>query len=93
MKGSDIPDDFPEKSELYPDNDEWINVGDSVVIAPGGDIVVGPMRSEEGILYCDIDIKLVGKAKRTLDVAGHYSRSDIFKLLINTKPQTPVEFE
>lgn len=93
MKGSDIPDDFPEKSEIYPDNDEWVNVGDSVVIAPGGDIVVGPMRKEEGILYCDIDCKLVGKAKRTLDVAGHYSRPDIFKLLINTKPQTPVKYE
>ena len=93
MKGSDIPDDFPEKSEVYPDNDEWINVGDSVVIAPGGDIVVGPMRKEEGILYCDFDCKLVGKAKRTLDVAGHYSRPDIFELLVNIKPQTPVKFE
>ena len=93
MKGSDIPDDFPEKSEVYPDNDEWVNVGDSVVIAPGGDIVAGPMRKEEGILYCDIDCKLVGKAKRTLDVAGHYSRPDIFELLVNIKPQTPVKFE
>ena len=93
MKGSDIPDDFLEKSELYHDNDEWVNVGDSVVIAPGGDIVVGPMKREEGILYSDINCKLVGEAKRTLDVAGHYSRTDIFELLVNIKPQTPVKFE
>jgi len=60
----------------------------------GGPIFGGlTMRKEEGIFYCDIDCKLVGKAKRTLDVAGHYSRPDIFKLLINTKPQTPVKFE
>jgi len=42
MKGSDIPDDFPEKSSLYPDSDEWVNPGDSIVIAPGGEIVAGP---------------------------------------------------
>ncbi len=93
MKGSDIPDDFPEKSTLYPDNNEWINQGDSIVIAPGGDIFVGPMRKEEGVLYCEVDCKLVGNAKQTLDVAGHYSRPDIFKLYVNTKPQSPVKFE
>ena len=93
MKGSDIPDDFPEKSSLYPDSDEWVNPGDSIVIAPGGEIVAGPMREEAGILYCDIDREKVGIAKRALDVAGHYSRPDIFKLHVNTRSQTPVEFE
>lgn len=93
LKGSDIPDDFPEKSKLYPDNYEWVNSGDSVVIAPGGEICVGPMREEEGILYCEVDHERAGIAKRTLDVAGHYSRPDIFKLHINTEPQSPVEYE
>jgi len=93
LKGSDIPDDFPEKSKLYPDNNEWVNSGDSVVIAPGGEICVGPMREEEGILYCEVDHERAGIAKRTLDVAGHYSRPDIFKLHINTEPQSPVEYE
>ena len=93
MKGSDFPDDFPEKSRLYPDADEWVNPGDSIVIAPGGEIVAGPMRKEAGILYCDIDLEKVGIARRALDVAGHYSRPDIFKLHVNTRPQSPVEFE
>ena len=93
MKGSDIPDDFPEKLKLYPDNDEWVNSGDSVVIAPGGEICVGPMHEEEGILYCEVDHERAGIAKRTLDVAGHYSRPDIFKLHVIIEPQSPVEFE
>lgn len=93
MKGSDIPDDFPEKTTLYPDSDEWVNPGDSIVIAPGGEIVAGPMREEAGILYCDIDCEKVGISKRAFDVTGHYSRPDIFKLHVNTKSQTPVEFE
>jgi len=93
MKGSDFPQDFPEKSTLYPDADEWVNPGDSVVIAPGGEIVAGPMREEAGILYCDIDRDRVSAARRALDVAGHYSRPDIFQLHVNTRAQSPVQFD
>ena len=93
MQGSDFPDDFPEKSALYPDANEWVNPGDSVVIAPGGEIIAGPMREEAGIMYCDIDLEKVTQARRALDVAGHYSRPDIFTLHVNTKAQAPVVFE
>ena len=71
MKGSDIPEDFPEKEMLYPDAEEWINPGDSVVIAPGGEIVAGPMNKEAGILYYDNDREKVSIAKRAFDVVGH----------------------
>jgi nitrilase len=50
FRGKDLPDWFPGKAELYPKPDEWINAGDSVVVAPGGTIVAGPMRNEVGIL-------------------------------------------
>lgn len=93
MRGSDIPEDFPEKESLYPDADEWVNPGDSIVIAPGGEIVAGPMHEEAGIMYCDIDIEKVANARRALDVTGHYSRPDIFTLHVNNKPQSPVVFE
>jgi nitrilase len=93
MQGSDFPDDFPEKSRLYPDPDEWVNPGDSVVIAPGGEIVAGPLRKETGILYCEIDLGKIVTARRALDVAGHYSRPDIFKLQVNNRALSSVEFE
>jgi nitrilase len=93
MKGSDIPKDFPEKDSLYPNSEEWINPGDSIVIAPGGEIVAGPMHEEAGILYCDVNKENVAISKRALDVTGHYSRPDIFQLHVNTQPQSPVIFE
>ncbi|MDX2478769.1 MAG: carbon-nitrogen hydrolase family protein [Desulfuromusa sp.] len=93
MQGSDLPDDFPDKSRLYSDPEEWVNPGDSVVIAPGGEIVAGPLRKESGILYAEIDLGKVATARRVFDVAGHYSRPDIFKLHVNNRPQTSVEFE
>jgi nitrilase len=93
LRASDIPDDFPGKESLYPKPDEWVNPGDSVVIAPGGKIVAGPMRNEQDILYCDADVDRVGPARRSLDVVGHYARPDIFQLHVNTESQTPVKFE
>jgi len=93
LRGADIPDSFPEKARLYPDAAEWINKGDSVVVEPGGKIAAGPMRAELGILYADIDSARVAAARRTLDVAGHYARPDIFQLHVNTKPLKPVSFD
>jgi nitrilase len=93
MKVSDIPEDFPNKAALYPDPQAWVNPGDSVVVAPGGEIVAGPLRNEQGILYADIDSQRTGIAKRALDITGHYARPDIFQLHVNTQPQSPVKFD
>ncbi|MEJ2469557.1 MAG: carbon-nitrogen hydrolase family protein [Desulfuromonadales bacterium] len=92
MRANNLPDDYPEKQTMYPDPEEWINPGDSIVISPDGEIATGPLRKEEGILYCDIDLEAVAAARRALDVAGHYSRPDIFTLHVNNKPQSPVKF-
>lgn len=92
FRAGDIPDTVPGKSDLYPNSEEWVNPGDSVVIEPGGKIVAGPMRYELGTLYADIDLERVGIARRSLDVAGHYARPDIFQLHVNGSPLKPVKF-
>ncbi len=93
LTNSDIPADFPNKETLYPATEEWINPGDSVVVAPGGKIVAGPLRQEKGILFAEIDLKRVGIAKRDLDVTGHYARPDIFTLNVDRRPQSPIAFQ
>lgn len=87
-----IPDAVPGKAELYPDPEEWVNTGDSVVVAPGGKLVAGPLHKELGILYADVDLERIGPARRSLDTVGHYARPDIFQLHVNTGPLKPVEF-
>jgi nitrilase len=93
MRASDIPDDFPEKDELYPDPDAWINPGDSLVVGPDGKTTAGPLRQEVGVVYADVDLSAVGVARRSLDVAGHYSRPDIFELRVNREAQKPIALE
>lgn len=82
-KGADIPDDFPYKKDIFPDNSTWFNNGDAVLIDPFGEIVSGPMRKEHGILYGEYDLSKVYVRRRSLDVAGHYSRPDIFTLEVD----------
>lgn len=43
-----------DKTTLVPDPQAWINPGDSVVVAPGGEIVSGPLRNVQGILYVEV---------------------------------------
>ncbi|MDP4548674.1 carbon-nitrogen hydrolase family protein [Marinobacter sp. MDS2] len=92
LRTRDLPADFPEVDRLYPDKEEWINSGDSVVISPAGEIVAGPMRQETGLLLVEIDVSEVSAARRSLDIAGHYARPDIFSLQVNTRQQRPVSF-
>ena len=92
LQGRDIPADFPERETLFPDPDEWINEGDSLVVAPNGTIVAGPLNKQHGILYAECDPDRSTYAHRTLDVTGHYARPDVFKLEVRRDSDVPVSF-
>ncbi len=92
FRGSDIRGAAPGLSDLYPDAEEWVNPGDSAVVAPGGKIVAGPLRNEFGLLYADIDRAPIDNARRTLDVTGHYARPDLFSLHVRNGPLNPADF-
>ena len=91
LQGCDLPEDFPERDRLYKP-DEWINDGDAVVINPVGTVIAGPLHREKGILFAEIDVEAARRARRSLDVCGHYARPDVFSLSVNRKPLEPVEF-
>ncbi len=93
LRASDVPAEFPGREQLFPDPDEWLNPGDSMVVAPGGTVVAGPLHEEHGLLFADIEPARVAAAHRTLDVAGHYSRNDIFRLTINRTVNEPITYQ
>ena len=39
-----------------------------------------PITEGEGILYADLDFKLITKRKRMLDSVGHYARPELLSL-------------
>ena len=91
LQGSDIPADFPERDRLFTP-DEWINDGDAVVVKPMGAIAAGPLKRERAILYAEIDRDAARRARRSLDVCGHYSRPDLFSFSVDRRPLKPVQF-
>lgn len=67
--------------------------GGSVIISPLGEILAGPLYGEEGILTSELDLAEVFRAKLDFDVVGHYARPDIFHLVVDERPRSPVTYE
>ena len=80
LRMDDIPDHYDFK-KLYSndDEDEWINGGNSCIVNPYGEVIAGPLDRQQEVLYAELDLSLIAKAKRSFDVAGHYARPDVFK--------------
>jgi nitrilase len=55
--------------------------GRSLIVSPFGDVLAGPME-ETGLLVAELDLDEISWGKFDLDVAGHYNRPDVLKLLV-----------
>jgi nitrilase len=82
LRTADIPDTFDLKERFYAGKD-WINIGNSAIVDPNGEFIAGPMVEAEGLLYAEIDPRLLAGSKWMLDVAGHYARPDVFTLTLH----------
>ena len=74
-----IPDRYSSLSEPFSPS-----TGDSCIIDPRGEIIAGPANGET-ILLSTISLESVFAAKSACDVAGHYSRPDIFNFSVNNQ--------
>jgi len=64
--------------------------GGSAIVGPLGQVLAGPDFDGETILYADIDLGQIARAKYDFDVAGHYARPDVFQLHVDTRAKTAV---
>ncbi|EAT87943.1 hypothetical protein SNOG_04183 [Parastagonospora nodorum SN15] len=63
--------------------------GSSAVFGPDGRLLAeGPVGTEEGFVYADLQPDDILKAKGFLDVCGHYSRPDMLWLGVDKKEKT-----
>jgi nitrilase len=90
LRGSDVPEEL--RGTTYTDGDDWMSRGFATIVAPGGDIIAGPISETEEILYAEIEPEAIVLHRHTLDPVGHYSRPDVFELTVNTAPMRGVRF-
>lgn len=84
----DFPLDIP--NTLAADPDDVVSTGGSCIIGPLGEVLAGPARDGEEILFADIDLDEIARGKFDFDVVGHYARPDVFRLIVDEEPQAPV---
>ncbi|KAL4793194.1 carbon-nitrogen hydrolase [Aspergillus venezuelensis] len=68
--------------------------GFTEVIAPDGRSITDPVPTDwEGLVYAELDFDEIYRAKQWVDPVGHYSRPDIFTLLVRGETRRHVERE
>jgi len=75
--------DYPASLlEEIKDEMEIMSPGGSVILSPKGEVLAGPLYNEEGLLTAEFDPGEVIRSRMDFDVAGHYSRDDIFSFRV-----------
>jgi nitrilase len=87
----DYPQDYA--SELGDDPLKVASRGGSCIVSPLGEILAGPDFDGETVLTAEVDLGDIARGKFDFDVVGHYARPDVFRLVVNENPATPVVFE
>jgi predicted amidohydrolase len=83
---------LPEELEPHPDRvaspEQFVLRGGSAVVGPDGAYLAGPVYEEPCILTAELELSRVREEAMSLDVAGHYSRSDCLALTVTRSRQS-----
>ncbi len=83
MTVGDLPDGLESTPDLVGKPDALLVRGGSCIIGPDGKFIIEPVFDEETIVTATLEPLPLEAERMTLDVAGHYSRPDIFSFGVN----------
>lgn len=83
LTGSDVPRDLPGADEIYGGAEDHLSRGNTTIVAPGGEVLEGPLIGEAGVVTATLDLDRIAAGRRALDPTGHYARPDVLQLTVN----------
>ncbi len=95
MRKSDFPADTPHVDLILKNAPDLLSNGGSGMAGPDGEWVIDPHENvgEETLKLGVIDHQKVREERQNFDPAGHYSRPDVTKLILNRTRQSVIEIE
>jgi len=91
MHKSDITTDLPYSQLMQDCFEETQADGGSCLAGPDGEWVIEPIVNEEGLFTAETSHDNVREERQNFDPAGHYSRPDVTRLVVNRKRQAILE--
>jgi nitrilase len=85
MRVKDMPKELRLKPELDANPESFLLYGGSTIFGPDGKYVVEPLCEQEDVIIADLDLDALDRERMTLDVSGHYNRSDLFTFRVETE--------
>lgn len=90
MSASALPPELERDPVRAPSGDALVLRGGSAIIGPDGNYIVPPCFDTPAILTAELDSAQRDGERMALDVAGHYSRPDVFAFDVRpAPPRTP----
>ena len=82
MRAAGLPSELEAHPAIVGSPDLFVIRGGSAIIGPNGCYVVDPVFESPALLVADLDPSLTREESMSLDVAGHYSRPDVFDFAV-----------
>lgn len=86
---------YPQQLAGYADvtgDDEVLSTGGSAIVGPLGAYAAEPLYGSEGLVVAELDLSQVIRSRFDFDPVGHYSRPDVFRLIVDERRQDNVRF-
>jgi nitrilase len=93
MTKKNIHAQIPHAAFMQDRMPEVLTDGGSCIADPDGNWLIEPVVDREVLLTAELDFNKVLQARQNLDPAGHYSRPDVTKLIVNRERQSIISIE